>query len=757
MESRILTSAVTPTPWQFTAVPDAWRVGAHRNIVSGAIAALLSLPLAMGLGAIAVAPLGPAYVAAGVLAGLYGAGFLGLVALLAGARGIAIYAPRSLVSFMTAAVCAQTIVHAGWLPHDDPDTVLAALFLVLSMAGLIQLAFALSGVSRLVKYIPMPVLAGFQNAAAIIIALAQIHVFLGLPAKPSLAAWPAALGDARPLTLVVGVATLALIFQGERLLKRVPPHVTALLGGTLLYYVFFGAGFSGSLGPVLGKIPVGIPDGHQFGAVMAVMVRPGFLEALPGLFLGAASIAVVGSLDILMSAKVLENLSHQRGNSTRQLLCIGTANAITPLLGGLAGSITLGPSTASFKNGARNSLALFTHAALFLVFVPLLAPLLAYIPIVVVSALVLHSGSFALFDRWTLQLLRRLAGGQTINWGSISIDLVVIGMVTAVAVAGQVVVAVALGIAVAIVVFTLRMSRGVIRSMRYGSQLQSRRTREAADIALLSEHGRGILAIELEGPLFFASAELLHNCIDTAIAENVKYVILDVSRVNELDSTGARIVLQTHQRCRAEGVHLVMCGHEDHAQTASLLADHSVAQTITRERLFPDLDHALEWCENELLRTLKTAGAEAGDHPFDLLDITQGLSADEREHLRNALSRKDFAKGEVVFAQNEPGDALYIILRGSASVRLHGERGRERRLVTFSAGTVFGEMALLDREKRSATVIADEPLRCYVLERSAFDEIAVLRPRIATTLLSNLGRELSLRMRRVNRILAERN
>src|SRR5205814_88720 len=152
-----------------------------------------SLPLAMGLGALAFSPLGSGYVTAGVLAGLYGAAFLGLVAVLAGARGIAIYAPRSLVSFMIAAVCAETIVGAAWLPKNDPDLVLAALFLMLAMAGAIQLAFALFGISRLVKFIPTPVMAGFQNAATIIIVLSQLHVLFGLPVRPPLSAWPAAL------------------------------------------------------------------------------------------------------------------------------------------------------------------------------------------------------------------------------------------------------------------------------------------------------------------------------------------------------------------------------------------------------------------------------------------------------------------------------------------------------------------------------------------------------------------------------------
>src|SRR5204863_1661977 len=135
-----------------------------------------------------------------------------------------------------------------------------------------------------------------------------------------------------------------------------PPLVTGLIGGTALYYALSALGFGAHLGPTIGAIPVSVPDGHQLAEIMAVTVRPGFLQALPGLILGAATIAVVASLDVLMSAKVLENLSHQRGNSTRELLCIGTANSIAPLLGGLAGSISLAPSSASFRSGGRNSL-----------------------------------------------------------------------------------------------------------------------------------------------------------------------------------------------------------------------------------------------------------------------------------------------------------------------------------------------------------------------------------------------------------------
>ena len=121
LRSRLFSSPAAPggNP-HLGALPVAWRGNPRVDAVAGAVTSLVTLPLALGLGALAVAPLGPAYLPAGVLAGLYAAAFLGLVAVLAGAKGIAIYAPRSLVSFMIAAVCADVLVPAAWLPKDDP-------------------------------------------------------------------------------------------------------------------------------------------------------------------------------------------------------------------------------------------------------------------------------------------------------------------------------------------------------------------------------------------------------------------------------------------------------------------------------------------------------------------------------------------------------------------------------------------------------------------------------------------------------------
>lgn len=570
MSARIATPAAG-RPGAFAVFPAAWREGASGNLVGGLLAALVTVPLSMGYGALAFAPFGPEYATRGVMAGLFAAAFLGLVAIVMGARGVAIYAPRSLVSVIIASVSAGLFLDAAWLPRDDPAQVTAAIFLLVALAGAFQLAFGLARLARVVKFIPTPVMSGFQIAAAMIIMSSQLPAMLGLASRPAWSEWPAALASAKPLALVVAVIVIAAIVHGARFTRRVPPLVLGVLVGTAAHYLLLLAGGGAWLGKTLGHVPATLPDGSDFAQMMLLATRPGFIEALPAIVLGAASIALVACLDVLMSAKVVENLSGRRGNGTQELVSIGAANLVSPLMGGVAGSISLASTTAGYKGGARNSLCLLVHALAFLALVPWLAPAIAHMPIAVIAGLVFYAG-VQLLDRWTLEVARRVFTRRAIHWKGSAIDLAVVLTVACVALAGQIVGAVLIGVAVAIVVFTMRMSRNVIRRERYGDTLQSRRARETGDAAILAAEGRTILAIELEGPLFFASAEMLHNRIDAAVAEGVRHVVLDMTRVTELDSTGARIILQADQRLRASGCRLVMCGIAARPSLASLVA-----------------------------------------------------------------------------------------------------------------------------------------------------------------------------------------
>jgi sulfate permease, SulP family len=138
------------------------------------------------------------------------------------------------------------------------------------------------------------------------------------------------------------------------------------------------------------------------------------------------------------------------------------------------------------------------------------------------------------------------------------------------------------------------------------------------------------------------------------------------------------------------------------------------------------------------------------------LSVLEGLSQPECAVVRALLARRTFHAGEIVIAEGSGDRDLFLISRGTASVRVDGPGpGRPRRLASFSAGTVFGEVALLDQQPRSATVIADEDVVCYVLSEEAFHQLGREHPAIAIRLLTNLGRELSRRIRRANAMISE--
>ncbi len=734
--------------WEFSSVPDGWTTEPVRNIAAGATATIVSLPLSIGLGVIALAPLGAGYTSIGMMAGLHAAAFLSLIALFAGARGIAIYAPRGLVTFSVAAVVGSTIASATWLPKNDPYMVVSAVFLMLAMVGVFQLIFAVARLPRLVKYLPAPVLAGFQNAAAVAIMLSQLPQLLGQSGTANLGQVWSLISNSHVLQLALGVLTVVLVFNGHRFSKRVPAILFGLAGGTLVYHLIDKLIAPGAVGGTLSAVAAEIPNGTEFAGIMAVTQIPGFIEALPDIILAAASVAIVASIDVLMGAKIVENLSRQRGNSTRELLCMGTANAITPLLGGITGSISIAPTATNFHAGGRSSLSLLTHALVMLAVIMLVAPALTVLPKVVIAALVFYSG-IQLVDRWTMRLLLRVLRGRSVRWRDIAVDLTIIFSVTGVALSGNMAAAVGLGILISIVVFTIRMSHGMVRRVRYGNKIHSRRSRPVAEMELLAQHGQRIMAIELEGPVFFASAEQLHNRIDEAIAAGVTHIIVDVERVTEMDSTGTQILMQTADRAKSLGIHLVLSGVMMSERAANIIKDQGVWDAMGEERMLADLDRALDWCETSLLADIVASSGGAHEIALDKLVLLAGMTSDDMDAIRPLLERRQWAAGDVVFKQGDDGNELFMILNGSASVRIELKNG-DRRLVTFSPGTIFGEMALLDQSARSATVIADEPMSCYALSRANLNELKSASPSAAMKLLENLAREMSHRIRLAN-------
>jgi sulfate permease, SulP family len=732
-----------------------WLRHLRGDVMGGATAALLTIPVSMGYGLLALSPLGESYVSTAVLAGLYAPVAGCLIAVLLGANTTMIYSPRSIVTFLIGAIILHNLVNSSVpaLRGASPSTLLAMCFLLVFVAGGFQALFGLLRFGNLVKYIPAPVIAGFQNAAAILIFCSQLNAMFGFKHAVPVLSIPLNLDAAQPLTLVVGVITCTLILRGARITKLVPPTILGLLGGVATYYLFVLLGLRQHLGPVIGPIPTAVPAPHFLFEFGHIVVDPQFMQVAPLLVAGAASLAIVASLDGLLCARLVESDSGRRIQGNRELMRLGIGNMVSASFGGIANGINLGSSFANHRTGARTPFSLVVHSGVILLAVVAFTSVIDYLPRVVIAAM-LVAVAIQLVDRWTIQIVRKLVARDLTSAQSMLLDLLIIVIVAVVAVALDIVVAVVIGVAVTIMFFLFRMSKSVIRRSYRCDVVHSRKTREPALMNVLTEHGARILVLELEGPVFFGTAENLAAYLESAWADNVSYLILDVKRVNEIDSTGAKVLLLAHDRLTKEGKYLLLSSVPEQPPIANFLKDMGVTAALTRSRIFPDVDRAIEWAEEHLILS-RLGDMEAGtEFPFARLDVFANMSEEELAIVKASLSRRVYGAGEVVFHEGDTSDELYTIAKGSASVRLRlSGSDRETRLITFSPGTVFGEVALLDREARSATVEADEELVCYVLTRSSFEMLTTEHPAVAIKLLTNLGREISGRLRRANRTI----
>ncbi|HET7777919.1 MAG TPA: SulP family inorganic anion transporter, partial [Rudaea sp.] len=313
------------------------------DLTGGFAAAILNIPVSMGYGMLALAPLGPDYVGHGVLAGLYACVCGGLTSLLLGARTTMIYAPRSLITFLIGSLVLQTLVLSAHesLGRLDAASLLALVFALIFLAGFMQVIFGLMRLGDFVKYLPAPVLAGFQNAAAVLIFASQINIMLGVKPGVPLADIGRIAALAQPLTLLVGVLTCVVTLNGAKLSKRIPPSILGFLVGISAYYLLVAFGFGAQLGPAIGRIPWEIPSPHFVAQFVPLLLDPALTSFLPLLLTAAASLAIVASLDAMLCARLVESDSGRRFNGNRELMRLGVGNMVSAAFGGISNGVNL--------------------------------------------------------------------------------------------------------------------------------------------------------------------------------------------------------------------------------------------------------------------------------------------------------------------------------------------------------------------------------------------------------------------------------
>ncbi len=478
----------------------------RHDAVAGLIVGLVALPLSMALA-----------IASGVAPqqGLYTAIVAGFITALLGGSKVQVSGPTAAFVVLLAPVAEKF----G----------LGGLALASLMAGVLLVIFGLARFGKFIEFIPYPVVTGFTSGIAVVIATLQVRDFLGLTVAhmpdhyiERVGTLVQALPTARLGDCVIGAFTLLVLVWMPRITRRVPAPLIALLAAALLGWLAPRIGPRFDVLTIGDRFPGGIPRvPPSFGLPWHLQGPNGAplsmsMEIVYALAGSAFAIAMLGAIESLLSAVVADAMTGRKHDPDSELFAQGVANVVAPFFGGFAATGAIARTATNIRSGARSPFAAMIHALFVLAAVLLLAPLLSYLPMSALAALLLVVA-------WNMAELKHVLHVLRIAPRS---DVLILLACFGLTVIFDMVVAVSVGVVLAAVLFMQRMAE-VTGVRLVGDE------HPALQIPL----PRGVIAYDVAGPLFFGAAQKAMSALQ-AVHSSAKCVVLNLQAVPVIDATG---------------------------------------------------------------------------------------------------------------------------------------------------------------------------------------------------------------------------
>lgn len=507
-------------PKSFIALRDYNRQTFAADAIAGVTVGLVALPLAM---AFAIASGLPPE------SGIYCAMVAGFLTSAFGGSTTAIGGPTGAFVVVVAAI----VVEHG----------INGLFLCTMMAGMILVALGATGVGSAIKYIPRPVIAGFTNGIAILIASTQLRDFFGLqiPEMPGefigrmRAVFESAATLSVPATLV-GIATVLTIVLTPRVLRRVPGMILAMFGVTIAAFAM-GLPIE-TIGTRFGGVPSGLPRLHLPALQFSV---------LPDLLVPAMTVAMLGAIESLLAATVADRMVGSRHNPNTELVAQGIANICSPLFGGLPATGALARTAASIRSGARTPVAGMIHALTLLLILLFAAPLAAQVPLAVLAGLLIVV-AYNMAGWHEIPALLKQTKADILVWIA-TLTLTVIADLT---------VAVEVGMVLAALLFIRRVANTTSIARVTGKLIDEGRLHTLQGLTIPDYAA----VYRIHGPFLFGTTDKLDR-IGDHISSLPPVVILRLRHVPAMDASGLQALEDLADQLKDSGRTLVLCGARD--------------------------------------------------------------------------------------------------------------------------------------------------------------------------------------------------
>jgi SulP family sulfate permease len=552
------------------------------DLFGGVTAGIVALPLALAFGIQAFSGIGAEGASLGAYAGLVGATLLGFFAAMFGGTHSQISGPTGPMTVITATL----VTGAFTAPGGSLSAVLVSMALAGIFCGLFQILFGLIKLGKYVRYIPYPVLSGFMSGIGVIIILQQLYPLVGKSGSGSMinlmAGLPEAFGSLSVTALLLGLATVAIIYLFPLVTKKVPSTLVALIVVTVVSLFIDMKDV-----PTIGEIPSGLPmpffansavtlAGLDWGAIITAAIIPGL------------TLAGLGSIDTLLTSVVADNITKTKHNSNRELIGQGIGNAVAGLFCGLPGAGATMRTVVNVKSGGRTQLSGMVHAILLLAIMLGLGSVVKYVPLSVLAGILLTVG-WGIIDFKGFKDLVKIPRADAVVLIAVFLITVFVDLLTAVGI----------GMVIACVLFMKRASDLVEGG--YSSQEMTNFDKEspwADEGGMPDAVAHKIYIQRLNGPIFFGTINKFKEVMQTVPAD-AKIVIIRMRLVSFMDQSGLYAMEEAIKDIQARGAQVLMTIIQPQPMYM-LTKMNLIPDIVPQEHTFPTFEACTEYLKKQL-------------------------------------------------------------------------------------------------------------------------------------------------------------
>ncbi|MDT0606460.1 SulP family inorganic anion transporter [Croceitalea rosinachiae] len=536
------------------------------DITGGLVAGVVALPLALAFGVQS---------GLGAIAGLYGAIAVGILAALFGGTATQASGPTGPMTVVSAALVANAIEVAGSL--QDAMGIILLSFLV---GGALQIVFGLINIAGYIKYFPYPVVSGFMSGVGLIIIILQIFPFAGLDSAKStlkvMADLPRLFTDFNWQALVLGGMTVIIYYLFPKITKTIPSALVALITVSIFaYFIKWDV-------PIIGEIPSGLPS-LQLDGLFSVDSDAYGLVLEYGLVL-----AVLGSIDSLLTSVIADNMTKTKHNSNRELIGQGIGNMVAALIGGIPGAGATKGTVVNINSGGRTRLSGVLHGVFLLAVLLGLSSLAAYIPLAVLAGILIPIG-FKIVDTKGLKHLKVVPRADTIV-------LIIVLLWTTF---GSLIQAVGIGVTLAALLFMKRSSDIGEEGMEVGTLAGFDGEKPWEDETDFYEKFKDKIYIKhLYGPLFFGFTSHFQEQVKN-IDDGIKVLIIRMDRVPYVDQSGIYALETAILDLTLKDIKVIITGLQE--QPRDLLKGIDIIPDLVPEnQVFAHIEDSFSWVSTQL-------------------------------------------------------------------------------------------------------------------------------------------------------------